>query len=212
MSLVLTASQCLIAAVFLVSAVGKIRLKTGVAKLRVGRIGVATLRIAKVRAADGGFAESVLGLVGLPTRIARTATIAAAAAEVVVVVLLAVGAILPSTHPWATAAGFGLALLLLLGFTAALAVALRHGVRTPCGCFGPSSDAPSTRHVVRNALLMAAAATGAITAGSVEPAALSPDSISAGVVGIVVAIAVVAGDDLVALVRPAPSPKTRRYP
>ncbi|WP_051579862.1 MauE/DoxX family redox-associated membrane protein [Pseudonocardia acaciae] len=77
-----------------------------------------------------------------------------AATEAAVPVLL----VAPGTAP----AGVALACLALLGFTAAVVTALRRGSTVPCRCFGGSSAPLGRHHLVRNGVLLAAAALAAI--------------------------------------------------
>jgi hypothetical protein len=187
MATVLVTFQTLLAGVFVVSAVAKVR--------------------------DGGpaarFTATVFRLAGVPGRLARPALVATVAGEFAVVLLLTVPLVRLSADPRWVTAGFVLAVGLLVAFSAALALAARARLRTPCGCFGDSSTAPGVRHLVRNAILAAAAATGALAAG--PPAALSGESVAAGAVGLVLAAALVALDDLVAaFARPRPAVLTNR--
>lgn len=81
--------------------------------------------------------------------------------------------------PWTAFA----ALILLAGFTAAVAVRLAQGAATPCGCFGESSAEPvGRRTVVRNLALGALAFTGRRGGGG----------ILAGLAGVVAGAAFVA--------------------
>jgi hypothetical protein len=67
---------------------------------------------------------------------------------------VAAGVVVPATR---RVAGLG-ALVLLLGFTAAVLGALRHGRRPACHCFGSRSDRPvGTDTVARNVALAALA-------------------------------------------------------
>lgn len=90
-------------------------------------------------------------------------------------------------------AGAMLALGLLVAFTAGLANALRRGSHVPCHCFGASSAPIARNHLVRNVLLLGTAA-----------AALAPasTSIAAAAAGALVGVAILAWDDLVALLAP----------
>lgn len=94
------------------------------------------------------------------------------------------------------AAGFPLAILLLLAFAVAIARALRRGQAKPCRCFGRSSAPLGRHHVWRNAFLIAVAALGALgtlaTPGPVSPAA----GVLAAVAGLVAGGLIVMLDDL----------------
>ena len=93
-------------------------------------------------------------------------------------------------------AGFVLAALLLAAFT----LAIRLAAPAACHCFGTVSPL-GRRHLVRNAVLAAAAVTGVVVAGS--PMTV-PAIILGGPLGLLGAVIVVRLDDLVALFTPAP--------
>ncbi|WP_418955716.1 MauE/DoxX family redox-associated membrane protein [Streptomyces tritici] len=165
-----TAGRVLLGCVFLASAGGKLR----------------------GRAAFTAFLDSVAALRLVPPALARAAGLATLAAECAVVVLLAWG---PSVR-----AGLWLALGLLAVLTFAVARTVRRGISAPCLCFGGTARPFRRRHVVRNALLLTAAAV----------ALPRPDALSAGApallaaaAGVVAAAVVVALDDLVDLFAPA---------
>ncbi|MGC7094283.1 MauE/DoxX family redox-associated membrane protein [Amycolatopsis lurida] len=123
--------RCAIGLVFLVSSVSKV---TG-------------------RNAFTAFTDSARRLGSLPAPLAGPVAAAVVAAEFAVWILL----VLPGTA--APVAGLLLAVVLLLGFAVAALRAIRRGVGTPCRCFGGSATRLGPRHVVRNFLLAAAAAT-----------------------------------------------------
>jgi len=58
--------------------------------------------------------------------------------------------------------GFLLALVMLLGFSTGIAIALRRGERVPCRCFGSSRNPVGVPHLIRNGLLAGAAIVGAL--------------------------------------------------
>jgi methylamine utilization protein MauE len=144
----------------------------------------------------GAFVASVQGMRVLPPRLVRPAALLVVAAEVAVCVLLAVPA------PVTRAAGFVIAVGLLVAFMIGTVTALRRGVRTPCRCFGMSTTPLGLRQVVRNAVLTAVAACGAVasvsTYGPIDPAGAAV----AAVAGLVLGGLVTAADDLVELFRP----------
>nr|WP_230887175.1 MauE/DoxX family redox-associated membrane protein [Streptomyces spinoverrucosus] len=109
--------------------------------------------------------------------------------EAVIVVALAV--------PATVAVGFGIAVLLLSAFTAGLVGVLRRGTRESCHCFGGGSSPVTPRHVVRNAILIAAALVGLLApdGGDSAPAGLL---LAAGV-AVILAAVTVALDDLAEL-------------
>jgi hypothetical protein len=99
----------------------------------------------------------------------------------------------------------GVAALLLLAFTAALASAVRRGVDTPCRCFGASSSRPpGPPQVIRNLFLIVVAVAGiaASSGAAVQPGG----AVVAVAAGLTAALLAIAADDLAFLL---PSPRTR---
>ncbi|GII01089.1 MauE/DoxX family redox-associated membrane protein [Planobispora takensis] len=93
--------------------------------------------------------------------------------------------------------GLAASSLLLTLFTAAIAFALRRGVRAPCRCFGGSATPLGKRHLFRNAALLTAT-----VAGLALP--YEPESDPAGLAVVIMAAAVAAMvtsrlDDIVGL-------------
>jgi hypothetical protein len=125
----------LVAVVFAVSAVGK-------------------LRTAAVRAA---FRRSVADMAVLPARAVGPVAATVPIAEAVAVVLL----VMPQT----AALGCVLALALIAAFTAGIVIVLRRGTRAVCLCFGTTERPYRPRHLVRNGLLAAAALAGVLLSG-----------------------------------------------
>ncbi|MBE3008899.1 methylamine utilization protein MauE [Microbispora sp. NEAU-D428] len=107
------------------------------------------------RAAYEEFTVATRALARLP---ARPVAALVVAAEIAVAPLLA--------WPPTVLAGFCVALGLLLAFTVAIVVALRRGRRVPCRCFGASAVPVGPGHLARNAVLIVAAAAGAIQAAT----------------------------------------------
>ncbi|MEV0147783.1 MULTISPECIES: MauE/DoxX family redox-associated membrane protein [unclassified Nonomuraea] len=141
-----------------------------------------------------GFARSLPDLVPVPRRLTRPLAVVVAGLEGLTALVVAVP--LVAGVSGAVAYGLALALLLLAAFTVAIAAALRRGRRAPCRCFGASAAPLGVRHLVRNGLLITAAALGLLLpAGS--PALAG--AVVAGVAGLVGAILVAAFDDLVDL-------------
>lgn len=171
MAYLLLSCRCLIAAVFVTSVVSKTR----------------------SRDAFRAFVSSIDDLRPAPAPGSGAIAPVVVAGEGSVAVLLAV--------PGAVTAGFALSASLLLAFSAAIAAAVRRGVRTPCRCFGASVTPIGVPHLVRNLLLLAASATGGLTALRSPAGVLHP----AGVAVSVMTVAVVAVpllfffDDFVAL-------------
>ncbi|MFD7325750.1 MauE/DoxX family redox-associated membrane protein [Streptomyces sp. NPDC059875] len=175
--------RILLGLVFLCSVAGKVRPSS----FRAFR---GAVRRMLPEAAPPPFA-SVLGRVRRgPTAVAAGVLVAEAA----IVVALAV--------PATVRAGFVLAAVLLTAFTAGLVGVLRRGTGASCHCFGATAGAIAPRHVVRNALLIAAALAGATAShgGAAEP---TPGLLLTAGGAVVLAVVTVALDDLVALFAPA---------
>jgi hypothetical protein len=100
-----------------------------------------------------GFVRAVAGFALLPQPLVRAAALLFLAGEVAVVGLLLFGG------PF-LAAGFGLALGLLLLFSLALATVLIRGLQTPCHCFGATDKAISRYDLWRNLGFVAVALLG----------------------------------------------------
>jgi methylamine utilization protein MauE len=125
----------LVAVVFAISAVGK-------------------LRTAAVRAA---FRRSVTDMAVLPARAVSPVAVTVPIAEAAAVVLLVV--------PPTAQLGGVLALGLLAAFTTGIVLVLRRGTRAGCLCFGTTERPYGPRHLFRNGLLGAAAAAAAVLSG-----------------------------------------------
>ncbi|GIH45143.1 Methylamine utilisation protein MauE [Microbispora rosea] len=148
------------------------------------------------RAAYEEFTAATRALVRLPSRPVAALVVAA---EIAVAPLLA----------WrpTVLAGFCVALGLLVAFTAAIVVALRRGRRVSCRCFGASAVPVGAGHLARNAVLIVAAAAGAVQAGAggvqagagavfagLGPAGLAAVALAAGAVAVLLsAIGEIAG-------------------
>jgi hypothetical protein len=178
--------RCLLGLVFLASAVGK----------------------ARGRREFRAFGAALGGMRLLPAPLVRPAAAAVVLLEALVPLLLA----LPGR--WPVAAGFALAGLLLLAFTAAVWTVLRRRVAAVCRCFGGSSAAPlGRRHIARNSALAAVAVAGAAgsltAAGSAAPPAAA--AVLAVPLAVVGALAAARLDDLVSLFRRAPAGGLQAY-
>ncbi|MGW4641190.1 MauE/DoxX family redox-associated membrane protein [Sphaerisporangium sp. NPDC004334] len=138
------------------------------------------------------FYEFALTLRAVPMRSPRWAMPVAGA------VVAAEGAVPLLLISTATAPlGFFLALLLLLAFSAVTAWSLRRGVTVPCRCFGTSRSSLGMRHLVRNAILIAAAAAGL---ADVSGGPLLPEHLLVGAMGgLLVALPLITMDQLVEL-------------
>jgi hypothetical protein len=64
--------------------------------------------------------------------------------------------------PWSSLAGLGLAGCCLGGMTVGTVVIMRKDANVSCWCFGPSRSPMGARHLVRDGILLAAAADGAM--------------------------------------------------
>ncbi|MFL6076546.1 MAG: MauE/DoxX family redox-associated membrane protein [Mycobacteriales bacterium] len=147
------------------------------------------------RAAFDQFAGSVRGW-PLPAALpARPVAAVVVAGEFAVCLLLGLGA---------TTVGYAAALVLLAGFSVAVAWALVGGVRAPCRCFGASAAPLGPRHLVRNAVLAAVAAVGLVigVTGTV-PTGRQPGGVVVAVAaGLVLGGLVAVLDDIVELFLP----------
>lgn len=171
---------CLVGLVFAVSAASKLRGRTAFDEF------VRTTRVLAV-ATIPGYEVSRAG--------ARRIGVVVLGGELAVPVLM----IVPAT----ARIGLCVAVVLLTVFGVGIAAAMRRGLRTSCRCFGSSSAPLGTRHLLRNALLVAAAATG-LAFGPDRITQLDPAGlIVAGVGALVLAALVVRLDDLIDLFTPA---------
>ncbi|WDN56857.1 MauE/DoxX family redox-associated membrane protein [Streptomyces clavuligerus] len=158
---------------------------------------LAVAAMSKIRDAESyaAFTGSVRELTELPARPARTVAAIVVAAEAGAVVLL----LAPSpSHR----AGFALAGGLFGAFTVAIAASLRRGVRGRCRCFGASESRLGPVHLVRNALLITVAGTGALGASDSLPGAPGGLALAVGT-GLVLGVVVTVLDDIGAGLRDA---------
>ncbi|MFJ6572716.1 MauE/DoxX family redox-associated membrane protein [Streptomyces sp. NPDC091292] len=169
-------ARALLGLVFLVSVAGKV----------VGR------------SAYTAFVGSVRSLGVVPPVLVRPVARTVIAGEATVCVLMAVPV------RGAATAGFLIAAALLAAFTAGVASAVRRDATAPCHCFGPSTTPLGTPHVVRNAVLCAAAVAGAL-AVQVSTTARPGGALVAGAAGLLAGAAVTQLDHLLALFRPLPT-------
>jgi hypothetical protein len=156
----------LVAVVFAISATGKLR----------------------NRAVRAAFRRSVRDMAVLPAGAVRPVAVAAPVGEAATAVLLAI--------PATAVVGCVLAFVLLGAFTAGIATVLRRGTSASCLCFGTTERPYSARHLVRNALLGAAALAGALLYGIPVEA---PAALLAIAAGGVAALVVVTFDELLDL-------------
>ncbi|MER5768476.1 MauE/DoxX family redox-associated membrane protein [Streptomyces sp. NPDC001985] len=151
---------------------------------------------ARSRTAFAAFERSLAGLGLLPARLSRAVAVSVIAAESATVVLLVPAPTVPL--------GFALGALLLLGFSAGIALALRRGRRAPCRCFGASAAPLGPVHVVRNLLLAAAGAAGAVLVAAGPADGWPPHPGGAAIAcasALVVVVLTVRLDDLTELLR-----------
>lgn len=165
-----------------------------------GRLLLATLFVLALagkvsgRGAWDGFVESIREMAVIGRAAVPAAAVAVTVAETAVIVLVLV------PLRWAGTAGFALAAGLLGCFALAIRAVTRRGAAVPCHCFGPSRTPIGVPHLVRNAILVAAALlglVGSLVNGSFDLAL----SAVAGVFGAVLGLLMARWDDLVALVR-----------
>jgi hypothetical protein len=157
-------------------------LMVGVASL----IGVVFAASAASKLLDyGGFRGSLPQLAPVRPELLGPLAVSVIAAEAAVPVLLSI--------PPTMASGFGLSAALLAAFSLAIAIALRHGRRVPCRCFGSSRTPLGASHLARNTILLILALAGGLaTGGHVPPAGVAV----AAVAGALAAIPVLALDDI----------------
>jgi hypothetical protein len=98
--------------------------------------------------------------------------------------------------------GFVLAACMLVGFSAAIGVALKRGEQVACRCFGSSGPGVGPEHIVRNGILVGVAVVGALN-GLAWPAS-SPESavqILLAAIGAFLGILITRWDDLLFIAR-----------
>jgi hypothetical protein len=128
------ACRCLLAIVFACSAFAKLR---NGASFRRFRAWLADLPVPVAGRHAGAAAAAVAG------------------AEVLIVVL--------TMLPWTVLAGFALAGVMLAMFIVGTCLAIARGTKAPCNCFAARGARLGPRHVMRDAVLLAAAIAGAAT-------------------------------------------------
>ena len=154
----------------------------------------------KVRG-PGAYREFASWLAALPVPLARNRAlpVVLVAAEAAIVVLVTIPA-----DPAAAAAGLGLAAGCLAVMTAGTVAIVRQGARVSCRCFGTSQSPLGARHLIRDAILLVSAVTGAVcSAFSAEHQAVRPAGIVLSLAAALVAATfLVFIDDLLTLVGP----------
>jgi hypothetical protein len=158
---------------------------------------VALLGKVRSRRAFREFAGSVREMTTLAPPWDAAASAGVVLAEASIVALLTAGQTAP--------VGFTLAGAVLLGFSGAIARAVRAGSHTACRCFGAASAPLSGRHLLRNAGLLAIATAG-LSSELLRPAggtSLAGDAIALPCAG-VVALLIIYFDDLADLLTAPP--------
>jgi uncharacterized membrane protein YphA (DoxX/SURF4 family) len=89
----------------------------------------------------------------IPTRFSQPAALLLLGSELTIIVLILLD------RAWLFV-GFGLAFVLLVGFSVALASVLSRKIQTSCNCFGPSTTTVSRYDLWRNACFIACALGG----------------------------------------------------
>ncbi|MEV4299747.1 MauE/DoxX family redox-associated membrane protein [Microbispora rosea] len=143
------------------------------------------------------------------TAVRRIGRVRGRRAPTVVAVLVAAGeAAAALTLPWPSTAPYGLALAgtLLVAFTVALGVAVRAGTGEPCACFGSSPAPVAPRHLVRNAVLLAAVLVASLPVRGAVPAPVEsygvPEVVACLLAAAAVTVPVAALDRLTELLGP----------
>ncbi|MFF3326399.1 MauE/DoxX family redox-associated membrane protein [Streptomyces sp. NPDC002889] len=165
--------------------------------------GTAVFGKARSATSFAAFREAVVTLGRVPAARAGALAAGIVSAEAVIVVLLAVpwppGVSLPRSI------GLPAAIGLLCSFTFAIVRARRGGETVSCRCFGTSAGPLGRVQLLRNALLIAAA-TAALP-GTAHTGHLSWQAhFAAWLCGFTVALVLVVGDELAALLRRRPHP------
>lgn len=165
----LGACRVLLLAVFLTSAVGKVR----------------------DRAAWEGFVRSVRDFELVPARSALAVAAAVVGGESAAVLLLAVTVTVP--------AGLAVAGVLLAVFTVSIVLTLRKGVRAACRCLGSAALPLGRRHLVRNGLLFATVALAGVSLASSRVSPHPAGMVVAVVAGLIGAVVVMVFDQIIEL-------------
>jgi hypothetical protein len=110
--------------------------------------------------------------------------------------------VLAMVVPGAAAAGFAIAALLLIAFTAGILQAIRGRQKVSCQCFGASSVPVGPAHVVRNGFLLLLAAAGLAGALATSHSPPSPGVlITAVATGAIAAAVAIYTDEIADLFR-----------
>lgn len=165
------------------------------------RAGLATVFLLAVAGKAAGrrpfreFAGSIARMRVLPPRAAVPVAAVTISAEAAIAVMIM------SPFQATGIVGCLLAAVLSVTFSVAVVVSLRRGNRAPCRCFGRSVTPLGARHVIRDAILLAFAAAGAVTCAAGGTAHAAGAAVAAGA-GLFLGLAIAAYDELAALVFP----------
>lgn len=127
--------------------------------------------------------------------------VAAARPMAAAVVGMELAAVLLVAVPPTVLFGFGVAAVLLAAFSGAILLALRRGERAPCRCFGSSAQPLGYTQVVRNAALLAVSVLGAAGGLSTAGVTELPGVVLAVAAGGILAMLAIMADDIAALFR-----------
>jgi hypothetical protein len=170
------------------------------------------------RATLRAFADSLRPLPLLPARLVIPVAATVTAGELALVLGLGWSMVATAAGWSSSRAGagvvLGLTLLLLAVLTTGVVLAIRRDTGARCACFGANQQTLSRRHVVRNAVLLAIAATALLLVAVRRPHPLElPGVLIALVAGAIAALFLIRLDDLVDLFLPtrtAPPPGGNR--
>ncbi|PXX71664.1 methylamine utilization protein MauE [Nocardia tenerifensis] len=172
MSYAVLSCRYLLAGVFLVALVGKLRSRTAYSE----------------------FAAATGALLGVGDPTARYAALTTLTAEALIVCALI-------AEPTARI-GLVLAALLLGCFTVALGRALRRGSTTPCRCFGASTTPIRVHHAMRSASLGVLALAGLLADLTLETHSYAPAGVAVAAPAVAMGILLITRlDDVVDLLR-----------
>jgi hypothetical protein len=151
--------------------------------------------ISKVRSASafGEFSSSLGDIGWLPRRGRAGAARLIPLLEAAVVVLL--------TIPGTVAFGFGLGVLLLVGFTIVTGAEVAKGHQVRCRCFGASAAPIGPAQIARNIVLLAESLAGLVIEPISHGHATAAALVLAFGLAVLAAVALVRWDDLAFLVR-----------
>lgn len=179
MDYVAVACRCLIATVFGIAALSKLRGRDTFTEF--------------VRSTEE-LLHAAIPTSGAGLRAIRWIAATVVGAELATVVLV--------LAPAKTRIGFGLTVVVLAAFSFGIAGAVRRGVRASCRCFGASTAPLGKRHLIRNAFLLLVAGVGLVVGsgdlGRAHPAGL----LTAVGAAVLLAVVLTRLDDLVDLSTP----------